>query len=95
MSTQKRFTSRLYREKTGAKAPQQLLDLRRSQLDVYAKISAALKAGPKTVPEIAQETGLGTKTVFWYVSTYYKYNLIYVAGKTDEGYYRYGAKAKE
>jgi hypothetical protein len=96
MSAQNKiYTSRLYKEKTGAKASQQLLDLRRSQLDVYSKITGALRNSPKTVPEIAQETGLDTRTVFWYLSTYYKYNVVSVVGKTEDGYYRYGMKPKE
>lgn len=96
MSVQKKvYTSKLYREKTGAKASQQLLDLRRSQLDVYSKITNALRTSPKTVPEIAQETGMDTKTVFWYLSTYYKYNIVSVVEKTEDGFYRYGMKAKE
>jgi DNA-directed RNA polymerase specialized sigma subunit len=96
MSVQKKaYTSKLYREKTGAKASQQLLDLRRSQLDVYSKITNALKTSPKTVPEIAQETGMDTKTVFWYLSTYYKYNIVSVVEKTEDGFYRYAMKPKE
>jgi len=96
MSVQKKsYTSKLYREKTGAKASPQLLDLRRSQLEVHSKITGALKTSPKTVPEIAQETGMDTKTVFWYLTTYYKYNIVSVVGKTEDGHFRYGMKPKE
>ncbi len=96
MSAQRKtYTSKLYREKTGAKASQRLLDLRRSQLEVYSKITGALKTSPKTVPEIAQETGMDTKTVFWYLSTYYKYNVVSVVEKTEDGFYKYGMRPKE
>ena len=48
----KRYTITAYREKTGAKASQQLLDLRRIQLDVHGKVTKSLAAGPKTIPEL-------------------------------------------
>ena len=91
----KRYTSKLYRERTGIKPSQELLDLRKSQLEVYSKITGALKTSPRTVPEIGQETGIDTKTVLWYLSTYLKYNLISVAGKTEDGFYKYAIKTKE
>jgi predicted transcriptional regulator len=47
------------------------------------------------VAEIARETGMDTKTVFWYLSTYYKYNIVSVVEKTEDGFYRYGMKPKE
>jgi DNA-binding CsgD family transcriptional regulator len=96
MSVQrKRYTSKLYRDKTGAKPAQRLLDLRKTQLDIHSKISSALKAEPKTIPEISKEIGIDEKTVFWYLTTYFKYNQISVAGKTDEGYYRYALKQQQ
>lgn len=91
----KKFTITAYREKTGAKAPQRLLDLRKSQLDIYSKITKSLGGGPKTVPEITDATGIPSRSVLWYLMTYLKYNLILPTGKTEEGYYRYALKKKE
>jgi DNA-directed RNA polymerase specialized sigma subunit len=95
MAERKKYTITMYREKTGAKAPQALLDLRRTQLEVSAKFTKALGAGPKTVPEVATATGLPTREVLWYMMTYYKYGLVSVAGKTEDGYYRYALKERK
>jgi hypothetical protein len=95
MSVQKkRFTSKLFRDKTGVKPTQQLLDLRKTQLDIHSKIAKALRIAPKTVPELSKETEMDSKTVLWYLTTYFKYNQISVAGKTEEGYYQYTLKEK-
>lgn len=94
-AAKKTFTSLLYRKKTGAKPRQELLDLRKMQADVQSKITNSLKESPKTVPELSKEIGMDTKTVLWYLSTYYKYNLVSVVEKTDDGFYKYAFKQKE
>ena len=95
MVERKKFTITLYREKTGAKAPQRLLDLRRDQLEISGKITKSLAAGPRTIPEVAKDTGLSPGKTLWYLMTYYKYGLVGVAGKNEDGYYRYGLKEKK
>ena len=95
MTERKKFAITAYREMTGARAPQRLLDLRKSQLETYSKITKSLGEGPKTVPEIAGATGISSRTVLWYLMTYLKYNLISPAGKTEDGYYRYAIRKKE
>ena len=96
MSERKKYTINVFREKTGAKAPQRLKDLRKEQLDISAKITKDQQAGPKTVPELAEATGIPSRKVLWYLMTYLKYNIIAPAGKTEEGYYRYAlAKRSE
>jgi hypothetical protein len=95
MAERKKFTITAYREKTGAKAPQALLDLRRAQLEVSGKITKSLAAGPKTVPEVAADTGYSARKVLWYLMTYYKYGLVVPSGKTEEGYYRFAIKEKK
>jgi len=92
MAERKKYTITMYREKTGAKAPQALLDLRRRQLEIAQKLTKALGAGPKTVPEVAKETRIAAREVLWYIMTYYKYGLVTVSGKTEEGYYRYALR---
>lgn len=92
MVERKRFTITEYRQKTGAKASRELLQLRRTQLEINSKITKSLAARPKTIPEVANDTGYQARMVLWYVMTYYNYSLITIAGKTDEGYYRYALK---
>ncbi|MEM3557022.1 MAG: hypothetical protein QW839_03900, partial [Conexivisphaerales archaeon] len=90
MTVQKKvYSSKLYRDRTGAKASEALINLRRYQLELSAKINTALKSGAKTIPELADATGLDPATVFWYVMTYYKKGLISAVEKNDDGYYRY------
>jgi hypothetical protein len=91
----RKFTITAYREKTGAKASPELLQLRKTQLEINGKITKALSTGPKTVPELAKDTGYPSRKVLWYVMTYYKYGLVMPAGKTDEGYFRYALKDKK
>ena len=95
MAARKRFTITAYREKTGAKAPQRLLDLRREQLDMSGKITKSLATGPKTVPELAALTGTTKRMVLWYIMTYYKYGIVGPTGKSEGGYYRYALKEKK
>lgn len=53
-------------------------------------IFGALKQGPKTIPEIARETGLSLKEVTWYLMSLRKYGSILETGETtDDGYYKY------
>ncbi len=94
MTTKKPFTSKAYREKTGATAPKAATELRKTQLEISSKINGALKTGPKTIPEIAETTGLPSAMVMWYLMTYYKYDLVRPVGKTEEGYYQYALRPK-
>ena len=91
----KTFTISVYREKTGAKASAELLQLRKTQLDIKGRITKSLSEGPKTVPELAKDTGIPPRTVLWYIMTSYKYGLVAPAGKTDGGYFRYVSKEKK
>ena len=91
----RRFTITAYREKTGAKASPELLQLRKTQLEINGKITKALSTGPKTVPELAKDTGYPPRTVLWYLMTFYKYGLVTPAGKTDDGHFTYARKEKK
>ena len=95
MPERKKFTITEYRQKTGAKASQSLLELRKTQLEINSKITKSLAAGPKTVSEVAKDAGYSPRTALWYIMTYYKYGVVSVEGKTDEGYYRYALKGKK
>ena len=90
VSREKRNTFLYLRKKIGFKAPPKELQERlKEQNEIKKKILEALKTGPKTVPEIAKETGIDTYTVFWYLMTYLRYKHIEPVEKTDEGYWKY------
>ena len=51
-------------------------------------ITAALSAGPRTIPEIAEATGIPTSEVLCFVMTLKKYGSVEEGSKVDR-YYRY------
>ena len=51
-------------------------------------IKEQLRDGAKTVPEIAEATGLASAEVLWFVATLKKYGEIF-EGDKDGGYFRY------
>jgi hypothetical protein len=51
-------------------------------------IREQLAGGPRTVPEIAEATGIGPAEVLWFVATLKKYGEILEDVK-DGGYFRY------
>lgn len=63
----------------------------KEQRDVTKAIQEALKGGPRTVPEIAAQTGLPSHKVLWYVMALKKYGKIAEAGQAGD-YYRYAWK---
>jgi predicted transcriptional regulator len=88
----RRLTVHMLRDRLGIKPPKELTDMVRRQAEIRTKITQALKKGPKTVPEIAEETELDTYTVFWYLMTMYRHGQVEEEGKTDEGYFKYMLK---
>jgi len=58
----------------------------------HAPILAALKAGPLTVPEIAEQIGYPSNEVLFWVMGMRRYgHLLEVEDPTDEGYFRYAS----
>jgi len=54
------------------------------------KILEALESGPKTVPEIAEATGLPSRELLWWVMGCVRYNFVEPAGETTpEGFHKY------
>ncbi len=51
----------------------------KEQVKVVGELTRRLKAGPQTVPALAEATGLPTQTVLWHVMALRKY------GKVSEG----------
>jgi len=52
------------------------------------QIKGELKDGGKTVPELAEKTGISTSNVLWYVSTMRKYGEI-AEGPKEGDYFKY------
>lgn len=62
----------------------------------HAPILAALKSGPLTVPEIAEEIGYPSNEVLFWVMGMRRYgHVVEVADPTDEGYFRYASVSQE
>lgn len=81
--------------------------LRESRKDIIQATSAKVKAhkkavkaikeqlqdGAKTIPEIAEATGIASSEVLWFVATQKKYGEI-IEGDKDGSYFRYTLAAK-
>jgi predicted transcriptional regulator len=65
----------------------------KKQQAVRRSICQVLRDGPKTVPEVAEASGLPTHEVLWHVTAMKKYDLVVEAGQCGE-YYQY-AMAEE
>lgn len=65
----------------------------KEQLGVRKQLKAAMKAGPMTVPEIAQAVEMPSNQVLWHVVAMKKYDLVEEVGQAGD-YYQY-ALAKE
>lgn len=63
----------------------------KEQNRIEKHIAAALKDGPKTVPEVSQETGLPPETVLWVLMALKKYGKI-TEGQQKDSYFTYGLK---
>lgn len=60
---------------------------------MHSPILAALKAGPLTVPEIAEQIGQPSHEVLFWVMGMRRYgHVVEVEDATDEGYFRYVIK---
>ena len=63
---------------------------------MHIPIHQALKAGPLTVPEIAEQIGHPSDEVLFWVMGMRRYgHLVEVEDPTDEGYFRYASVRKE
>jgi predicted transcriptional regulator len=76
--------------KQHAEQVKQAQELLKEQQAVRKELLRALRDGPCSVPQLAEETGFPAHEVLWYVATMKKYGLIEEAGlDEDEEYYRY------
>lgn len=63
------------------KATQALL---KEQKQVQREICKFVREAPKSVPEIAEEVGLPTNEVLWYVASYKKYGILVEDGMCED-----------
>jgi len=83
----------ILRERRGG-VPKEHVERSRQQAKTHKLLTAALKDGPKTVPEVAQASGLPTHEVLWYLMGMKKYGQV-VEGEERDGYHEYALKAEE
>jgi predicted Rossmann fold nucleotide-binding protein DprA/Smf involved in DNA uptake len=65
----------------------------KEQKAVRKQICQVMRDGPKTVPEVAEESGLPAHEVLWHITAMKKYDLVTEVGQCGE-YYQY-AMAEE
>ena len=65
----------------------------KEQKALRRQICQSLRDGPKTVPEIAEASGLPAHNVLWHITAMKKYDLVIEIGQCGE-YYQY-AMAEE
>lgn len=56
----------------------------KEQNRIRQEISKFLKDGPKTVPAIAEATGIPSNTVFWHIIAMKKYGKVAEASQEDD-----------
>src|SRR5512139_629060 len=79
-----------FRERMGGLSEEKKTRTKAQKAAIKA-IQLALKNGPRTVPEIAAESGLPSHTVLWYIMAMKRYSMVAEAGD-DGDYYRYQLK---
>lgn len=60
----------------------------KEQVKATNEITRMLKERPRTVPELAEATGLPTQTAFWYLMGLKKYGSV-AEGEQDGDYFQY------
>ncbi len=72
------------------KPSKELLEMIKTNNKNMAALRNCLKEGPKTVPEMAKETGMESHKVMWYMNAMKKYGETAIEGSAnDEGYKSY------
>ena len=84
----KELTVRRLMKEKGVKPRQEVIEMAKEQRKIIKKIKECLKAGPKTIPEIASEVDMPTGVVTWYVMTLFKYGEVVPEEEVD-GYFKY------
>ncbi len=81
------------RERRGG-VPKELAALRRDQSKIRKTLTESLHDGPKTVPELANATGIPSHTTLWYLMGLKKYGKV-IEKEERDGYYEYALKEGE
>ena len=63
-------------------------DLLKAQKALRRKLCQPMRDGPKTIPELAEATGIPAPEVLWHITAMKKYDLIEETGMCSE-YYLY------
>jgi predicted HTH transcriptional regulator len=77
------------REKYKVAPSEELRTLMRDQAKIKGKITKAIAAQKKTIPEIAKETAMDLPTATYYVLTLTHYKILEAVDKNEDGYWRY------
>ncbi len=85
----KKLTVQIYKENTGATPSKELMERHKRNNTIKREILKALKKGPKTVPEISNDTGIPTYEVMWFIATFLRYRMVEPVEKTDDDYWKY------
>jgi hypothetical protein len=67
-------------------AVEQTQALLKELLAIRKQIRQAMAGGPKTLPEVAQASGLPTDQLLWHITAMKKYDLVVEIGKFGENY---------
>ena len=89
-AAQEKKAIRILREKRGGMT-EEFKAYYQGQVKVRRELAAALKAGPKTVPELARAVSLPGREVMWHLNAMKKYGEVVVIGEAGD-YLRYGLK---
>ncbi|MDI9443502.1 MAG: hypothetical protein QM844_04965 [Planctomycetota bacterium] len=86
-STRANKPIQILRQRRGG-VPRGLVERYRHQGIVCKRLNDALREGPMTVPELAQQVDLPADEVLWYVMGMKKYGKVAEADQAD-GYFKY------
>ena len=89
----KKPTSLVLRERLGG-VPKEVTEAHKQRQDAGRKIVRALRDGPRTVPELADATGLPAHQVLWHIMGMRKYGKV-LEGEEQDGYFQYALEEKE
>lgn len=91
-TSERRRSAQVLRKRRGGVGAEVIEQNRRRQ-QVRCTLLEALSAGPGTVPEIAERTGLPSAEVFWHLMAMKKYGKV-VEGEQCGDYFQYALKAE-
>jgi predicted transcriptional regulator len=83
----------ILRERRGG-TPKDILARRGEQRRLLKRLRQALADGPRTVPEVAAETGVDSGEVLWHLMALKKYGEL-VEGEERDCYFEYSLKEDE